>query len=106
MARQCDASLTGWSAAILQFIKDMGVSGWGTKHEEAVNRTAMYDICFRAHMMSEGSGTMPMFPKSCELLAGYTRHLPQLTPEATPQLALLLLETAAWRCVGCRADIA
>ena len=68
MTRQRDTSLTGWSRVILEYIKDLGIVGWGTKYEEAINRTAMYDICFRVGMMSQGAGTLPMFPESCKLI--------------------------------------
>ena len=55
--------------------------GWGTKYEEAVNRTAMYDICFRVGVMSQGAGTLPMFPEACKLVEGlYSPALGSISP--------------------------
>ena len=36
MTRQRNTSLTGWSRVILEYIKDLGIVGWGTKYEEAI----------------------------------------------------------------------
>ena len=81
MTRQRDTSLTGWSWVILEYIKDLGIVGWGTKYEEAINRTAMYDICFRVGMMSQGAGTLPMFPESCKLIESlYSPALGRISP--------------------------
>ena len=81
MTRQRDTSLTGWSRVILEYIKDLGIVGWGTKYEEAINRTAMYDICFRVGMMSQGAGTLPMFPESCKLIESlYSPALGRISP--------------------------
>ena len=81
MTRQRDTSLTGWSRVILEYIKDLGIIGWGTKYEEAINRTAMYDICFRVGMMSQGAGTLPMFTESCRLIEGlYSPALGRISP--------------------------
>ena len=81
MTRQRDTSLTGWSRVILEYIKDLGIVDWGTKYEEAINRTAMYDICFRVGMMSQGAGTLPMFTESCKLIEGlYSPALGRISP--------------------------
>ena len=81
MTRQRDTALTGWPRVILEYIKDLGIVGWGTKYEEAINRTAMYDICFRVGMMSQGAGTLPMFTESCKLIEGlYSPALGRISP--------------------------
>ena len=73
--------MTGWSRVILEYIKDLGIVGWGTKYEEAINRTAMYDICFRVGMMSQGAGTLTMFTESCKLIESlYSPALGRISP--------------------------
>ena len=61
MQDQRNTSLTGWSQAILQHLKDLGVLGWGERYEAAVNNTAMYDICHRVHILPDGVGTNSEF---------------------------------------------
>ena len=86
MTSQRNTSLTGWSHVILQHIKDLGVLGWGERFEAAVNNTAMYDICHRVHILSEGTGTSLMFPVSSALLDGlYSPALGRISPPPTAE---------------------
>ncbi|CAE6914508.1 unnamed protein product [Symbiodinium sp. CCMP2592] len=86
MQDQRNTSLTGWSALILQHIKDLGILGWGVNFENAINKTAMYDICHRVHILSEGSGTFPLFPASSALLDGlYSPALGRISAPPTAE---------------------
>ncbi|CAE7553554.1 unnamed protein product, partial [Symbiodinium sp. CCMP2592] len=86
MQDQRNTSLTGWSALILQHIKDLGILGWGVNFENAINKTAMYDICHRVHILSEGSGTFPVFPASSALLDGlYSPALGRISAPPTAE---------------------
>ncbi|CAE7038804.1 unnamed protein product, partial [Symbiodinium sp. CCMP2592] len=86
MQDQRNTSLTGWSALILQHIKDLGILGWGVNFENAINKTAMYDICHRVHILSERSGTFPLFPASSALLDGlYSPALGRISAPPTAE---------------------
>ncbi|CAE7827213.1 unnamed protein product [Symbiodinium sp. CCMP2592] len=87
MQDQRNTSLTGWSALILQHIKDLGILEWGVNFENAINKTAMYDICHRVHILSEGSGTFPLFPASSALLDGlYSPALGRISAPPTAEV--------------------